>query len=283
MWLRHGGFKEFQDIFYNNGFEGWHLVNLSFDSFGGIRTLKPERINALLDAITGLKEAGSWTVPRDKPEKPAELPPPELVPELPPVPPPVVDTAPPPPPLGPQRQASIMRGSLPPVPSAATPPPTGPMRQGSIMRESLPPLPTATPPSAATPPPTGPQRQGSIMRESLPPVPSAAVSPSTGWSSMPSAPATLLRGASLSPLPPTSPTGDVKLPDTQDVEDARLAHYVTQELTRDESVVHLGGGTGPNGQYLIRKSTRSPGEFRMQCVSKIACSVLPGLLYRVVL
>ena len=63
MWLKHHKFKDFVDVFYNNGFEGSQLVLLSVDSFRSLRNISPERCQELIDAIDVLKGNGGWLPP----------------------------------------------------------------------------------------------------------------------------------------------------------------------------------------------------------------------------
>lgn len=201
MWLKHNGFKEFTDIFYSNGFEGWHLVNLSFDSFAGVRTLTPARITALLEAITALKAAGSWTVPSEKDEA---------------------------------------------VASAAA--------ESSPLPVSLPTLPAPDSSAAMSPPSIG-----AVGRLN-----SAGSSGSHG-SGPRSGSFTQARSASsLSGTGPAGARGSVSgyaLPDTPDVERARLKYFLTQELSREDSIMLLHNGSGPDGEYLIRQSRRKAGSY----------------------
>ncbi|EDQ88459.1 uncharacterized protein MONBRDRAFT_37412 [Monosiga brevicollis MX1] len=65
-WLKFHGFADFVDTFYNNGFEGSHLVLLQAQSFAGMRTHTPERVRELIDKIAELKAAGAWTPPSEE-------------------------------------------------------------------------------------------------------------------------------------------------------------------------------------------------------------------------
>lgn len=198
MWLKHNGFKEFTDIFYNNGFEGWHLVNVTFDSFSSLRSLSHTRIYDLLDAVAALKAAGGWTVPRNEPKEPA--------PSSEPLPDGAVSTAPPIGAIG--RLSSI--GSA-----------------GSAGSSGI--------SSAATSGGVGP-RVGSVSRP---------------------AGATLGVGTTLGAR--ASSMSGAALPDTAEVEAARLKYYLTLDLSREDSNKLLHDGAAADGEYLVRLSKRTPG------------------------
>ena len=68
MWLKGLKFKDFVDIFYNNGFEGAQLVLLSVDSFKSLRNITPARCQELIDAIDAMRDAGGWHPPEITPE-----------------------------------------------------------------------------------------------------------------------------------------------------------------------------------------------------------------------
>jgi hypothetical protein len=68
MWLKAHKFKDFTDIFYNNGFEGAQLVLLSVDSFKSLRNITAARCQELIDAIDVVRIADGWTPPDIAPE-----------------------------------------------------------------------------------------------------------------------------------------------------------------------------------------------------------------------
>eukprot|EP00039_Didymoeca_costata_P010570 m.142638 g.142638 ORF g.142638 m.142638 type:complete len:417 (-) comp14883_c0_seq3:2537-3787(-) len=67
-WLTHHGFKDFRETFYTNGFEGVHLVNLTVESFAGVKLHDVGRIRELVAAIAILKRDGGWMRPPDASE-----------------------------------------------------------------------------------------------------------------------------------------------------------------------------------------------------------------------
>lgn len=186
MWLKHHGFKEFTDIFYSNGFEGWHLVNLTYDSFAGVKTLTPARINALLAAIEELKQVGSWTVPTEKEAPPAHVP---------------------------------AQPTQPTIPEEVSAPPPSIAAVGRLNSTG-----------SAGSHGSGP-RSGSFSQQRTP----SSLNPRSGSMS------------------------GFALPDTPDVELARMQYFLTQEITREDSIVLLHNGNGPDGEYLIRSSRRKKG------------------------
>ena len=64
-WLKYHGFKEFVDVFYNNGFEGAQLVLVTVESFAAMRNIPRSRSADLIAAISKLKKAGGWIEPKD--------------------------------------------------------------------------------------------------------------------------------------------------------------------------------------------------------------------------
>eukprot|EP00051_Salpingoeca_urceolata_P030074 m.8041 g.8041 ORF g.8041 m.8041 type:complete len:1480 (+) comp3107_c0_seq1:327-4766(+) len=64
-WLKYHGFKDFVETFYNNGFEGKHLVALTVGSFSGMRKYTTDRVIELIGAIQVLKRDGGWVRPDD--------------------------------------------------------------------------------------------------------------------------------------------------------------------------------------------------------------------------
>eukprot|EP00050_Salpingoeca_kvevrii_P007631 m.297478 g.297478 ORF g.297478 m.297478 type:complete len:803 (-) comp13619_c0_seq1:241-2649(-) len=81
-WLRHNGFQDFQDTFYNNGFEGRHLVALSVESFGGTKAHTPDRCRELVAAIRQLKAVGYWIPPKKETEEESSA---SVTPAIPPI------------------------------------------------------------------------------------------------------------------------------------------------------------------------------------------------------
>ena len=64
-WLKYHGFKEFVDVFYNNGFEGAQLVLVTVESFAAMRNIPRSRSAELIAAISKLKKAGGWVEPKE--------------------------------------------------------------------------------------------------------------------------------------------------------------------------------------------------------------------------
>ncbi|EGD78868.1 hypothetical protein PTSG_01845 [Salpingoeca rosetta] len=225
-WLRHHDFKEFVDVFYNNGFEGKHLVALQARSFTGVRSVSQDRVLALIDAIARLKEVGYWVPPDIDDDDVDTLAP--LEEEEAPSGPPLPTTPAPPSTLPP----SLATPAAPSSSTAAPPPPS-----------SLPPslaqmTPPAPPPTTTLPPRSGP----------LPPVPAPG----------PSAPDNGVVGSSGSAIGGGGVVGGAV--DTSDaMETARIDYILSQHLTRDDAKALLKFGHGDEGEYLFRASQSSPG------------------------
>jgi hypothetical protein len=199
VWLKFHGFNEFVDTFYNNGFEGRHLVALQVESFAGMKSHPPARCKQLIDAIRQLKRAGGWKAPAED-EPPAQ-----------------------------GGEESFGFDSLPPV--------------------SPPSLPSSARPALAA-------RSASGSAVASPPDLGAKKSSVSSLGGAGASSATLMRGRTNS----TSSGSGSRLPDTSEVESARMKHFLAQNMSREDCFRLLQNGD--DGEYIMRKSQTAPGMSR---------------------